>query len=124
MTQLFSQDFREDVFDCIDALGRFDLVILGDVIEHFEKEKRYVLVNKLLEHTDNIILSTPNGFMPQGAWAQNEFERHKSGWTVTDLSPYTVVEHQIVRDTLYSDILANIPSFPDHLKNPASLLVG
>ena len=110
-------------FECIDELETYDLAIFGDVIEHFEKEKGHEVLKKLFEHTDNIIISTPNGFLPQGAWADNEREVHKSGWTIEDFKDYTVVEHKVVEDTLFKDIISSLPNVPEEMKKPVELLV-
>ena len=121
--QIYNRIIKKDFFECIDDLGKFDLVIFGDVIEHFEKEKGYEVIEKLFEHSDNIIISTPNGFLPQGAWAENEKEVHKSGWTIKDFSKYNVVEHKVVEDTMFKEIINNMSNVPDEMKKPISLLV-
>lgn len=121
--QIYNKIIKKDFFSCIDDLEQFDLVIFGDVIEHFEKEKGYEVLNKIFEHTNNIIVSTPNGFMPQGAWANNELEIHKSGWTIEDFEKYNVVEHKVIKDTLFTDIMKNIPNIPEEIKKPQELLV-
>jgi len=120
---IYNKIIKKEFFDCIDDLGQFDLVIFGDVIEHFEKEKGYEVLEKIFEHTNNIIVSTPNGFMPQGAWAENELEIHKSGWTIEDFSKYNVKEHCIVEDTMFKDLIASFPNVPEEYKQTISLLV-
>ena len=121
--KIYNKIIREEFFDCVDGLGYFDLVILGDVIEHFEKEKGYEVLDKLFEHTNNIIVSTPNGFLPQSAWADNALEIHKSGWLLEDFEKYNVKEHRLVKDELFKDILASFPDVPDEAKQDISLLV-
>lgn len=120
---LYDTLIKEDIFTCIDDLGQFDLVILGDVIEHFEKEDGYRLIEKLFEHSKNIIVSTPFGFIPQGAWAGNEKEIHRSGWTQEDFERYSIVESKILEDTLTKDLLRSMPNVPEEFKKPISLLV-
>jgi len=120
---IYNKIIKKDFFECIDDLENFDLVIFGDVIEHFEKEKGYEVIEKLFKHTNNIIISTPNGFLPQGPWGENELEIHKSGWTIEDFKKYNVVEYKIVEDTMFKDIIANIPNAPEEMKKPISLLV-
>lgn len=105
------------------ALGHFDLAILGDVIEHFEKAEAYDLLGRLFEHTENITVSTPLGFMPQRAWAGYERETHKSGWEARDFEAFHVVEQQMVRDELVSDVLRWIPGIPDEMKEGIPILV-
>lgn len=64
----------------------FDAVILIDALEHLKKHKGEQLLNKV-EHwaRKKIILSTPNGFLPQGNIDRNPFQIHRSGWEVEEL---------------------------------------
>jgi len=121
--KVYDKIIKKDIFKAIKRLGSYDLVILGDVIEHIEKEKAHSLLNKLFEHTENILVSTPLGFMPQGAWAGNENEIHKSGWELSDFKDYHVVEYKILKDELYTDILKNIPDLPKEVAAEIKLLV-
>lgn len=121
--QIYNRIIKKDIFDSIDELVKYDLVIMGDVIEHIEKQKAYELLNELFKHTENILVSTPLGFMPQGAWAGNENERHLSGWELSDFKDYNVVEHRVLKDDLYTDILKKIPNVPKEMSTQISLLV-
>ena len=65
----------------------FDFILLMDVIEHFERsEGAWVLgrCQKLLSSRGCLMVGTPAIFMEQGAVSGNEFERHRSLWTVSD----------------------------------------
>lgn len=121
--QIYNRIIKKDLLGCVDELGQFDLVILGDVIEHFEKGKGHEILAKLFDHSDNVIVSTPNGFMPQGAWAENELETHKSGWILNDFESYNVVEQKIVEDTMFKSIMANMPTVPEEFQQPISILI-
>jgi len=121
--QVYNKIIKKDIFDSIDELVKYDLVIMGDVIEHIEKPQAYELLDELFKHTDNILVSTPLGFMPQGAWAGNKNETHLSGWKVADFKNYNVVEHKIFKDELYTDILKNIPNVPKEMNYQINLLV-
>jgi hypothetical protein len=72
-----------DAFEVLDTLGRYDAVILGDVLEHFEPERAHVMLRKCVAHADKaVILSIPLG----ERWTQediydNPYERHLSFWT-------------------------------------------
>lgn len=121
--QVYNKIIKKDIFNSIDELVKYDLVIMGDVIEHIEKQRAYKLLDELFKHTDNILVSTPLGFMPQGAWAGNEKEIHLSGWELADFKGYNVVEYKVFKDELYADILKNIPNVPKELSKQISLLV-
>jgi len=78
-----------DAFEVIDRLGEYDLVFLGDVLEHLEKERAWVFLDKCLAHAKNyVILSIPLG----ENWVQpeiygNPHEEHKSFWSREELEP-------------------------------------
>jgi len=64
----------------------FDAVITIDVLEHLEKEQG----RKLLEKAEKwarkkVIVSTPNGYLPQKNIDKNPFQLHRSGWTVEEM---------------------------------------
>ncbi len=65
----------------------FDFILLLDVVEHFERpEAIWVLdrCKRLLSPRGCMMVGTPAIFMEQGAVGGNEFERHRSLWTVSD----------------------------------------
>jgi hypothetical protein len=121
--EIYNKIIRKDVFEVIDKLEHYDLILMGDVLEHFEKDRAYKLLDKVLQHSDNVIISTPLGFMPQGAWAGNEREIHRSGWVIKDFQKYDVVEYKIIEDDLFSDIIKNVPNIPKDMDTKAKLLV-
>ena len=68
-------------------LPEFDLVIVGDVIEHFDKEVGLELLQQLRRKSRHILLSSPTVFFTQELF-DNEFERHRSLWTVDDFAGF------------------------------------
>lgn len=73
-----------DILELVDDLPEYDLILLCDVIEHFEKQVGYNLLLRLIEKSKVIILSSPRGFMAQEATWGNTHEEHKSGWNKQD----------------------------------------
>lgn len=63
----------------------FDLVIASDLIEHLDKNDGFKLLD-LMEKTASkkVIILTPNGFLKQGVYDDNDFQIHKSGWTTEE----------------------------------------
>lgn len=73
-----------DAGSVITTLGRYDLILCCDVIEHFTKEAARPLLDLMLDRSDFLILTSPRGYQPQGASLGNEFETHLSGWSAED----------------------------------------
>jgi len=71
-----------------DEIGNYDLIILGDVIEHIEKEEGLRLVSRLLRKCKWMIIQTPHGFMKQGTVFGNPNEEHISSWYPEDFNEY------------------------------------
>ena len=76
--KIYNQDVRN--FDWSDKF--FDLIIAGDVLEHMTKEEAIILVDKCLEHSNQLIISIPIIYMPQDELEGNPFEVHvKPDWS-------------------------------------------
>jgi hypothetical protein len=71
-----------DAYEVIDRLDIFDVVVLGDVLEHFPKEKGWLLLDKCMAHARiGIILFLPLGDgWKQSAIYGNSYEEHRSTW--------------------------------------------
>jgi len=65
------------------TIGRFDLIVLGDVLEHFNVIDAVWLWHELRKVAPWLLLSIPIVPYPQGAIAGNPFEIHRSDWTHT-----------------------------------------
>jgi hypothetical protein len=85
-----------DAFEKIDDLESYDMVLLGDVLEHFDKEKGWQFLDKCFAHTEQAVAL----FIPLGkGWTQpaiynNPYERHRSSWFQDDFTPMCC-EHEI-----------------------------
>jgi trans-aconitate methyltransferase len=61
---------------------QYDVVFLGDVLEHMTVQEAKSLLNKLAYPT-TVIVSIPIGHYPQGEYDGNPYERHVTdNWTV------------------------------------------
>lgn len=110
---IYDKIFQKDVFSVFQKLRQYNFIILGDVLEHFEKNRGYLLIDRLFEHTNDIIIATPNGYVPQDNWGGNVSETHKSGWTIDDFEKYNVIEYKTLKDNLFE---SSIPILVLHLK--------
>jgi len=83
--QVYNRVYCQDALALLPHLKNYELVLLGDVIEHFrKKEGRRLLDACMRMATLAVIVSTPLGPYPQGALCGNEHERHLSEWTPRD----------------------------------------
>jgi 2-polyprenyl-3-methyl-5-hydroxy-6-metoxy-1,4-benzoquinol methylase len=64
---------------------RYDLILLIDVLEHFEKNQGKELVKTLLKENGGIIISTPKKPSPQEDAFGNIYETHRSVWSEAEL---------------------------------------
>jgi SAM-dependent methyltransferase len=79
-------------------LGQWDLVFMGDVLEHMTKEESQALVDSALNHTKWILISIPIVYLPQGADHGNQYEIHvKPDWSDEEVreSFPNIVEHHV-----------------------------
>lgn len=62
-----------------------DAIILMEVLEHLTKDEAIALLDKLKRVArKKIILTTPNGYLPQEN-PENPFQLHKSGWKIDEM---------------------------------------
>ena len=83
LNEIYDHFYLEDVrtFD-YSKVGKVDICFAGDVIEHMKKEEALAMTNKLLDISDNLYLSIPIIYMPQGADEGNPYEVHvKPDWS-------------------------------------------
>lgn len=74
----------------------YDVVILGDVLEHMSKTDALELWEKVKRQAKYAVISIPIVYMPQGAYGGNPYEVHvKDDWTADEvLSSFSnVVDH-------------------------------
>lgn len=87
---IYDEIFIGDAFEIIDTLGNYELIILGDIIEHFEKHKAHRFMDKCFSHCkDSIIICIPLG----EKWTQppvfdNQHEEHLSFWSYEEFEPF------------------------------------
>ena len=83
LKKLYDQILISDIRDCdLSELGRFDVAVAGDVLEHMTAEEAVSVLNKLKSVADTVIVSIPIGHHPQGEWEGNVHETHVvDDWT-------------------------------------------
>jgi len=74
--------------DSLKGLGRFDLVLLCDVLEHLEKDSgACLLVEAQRRAKGSLVLSVPLGeaWLGNVVVGGNDLERHRASWSEEDL---------------------------------------
>jgi hypothetical protein len=70
-------------------LPHYDLIFLGDVIEHIEKAAGFQLLRNAFKKANKaVIVTTPKFETGQADLCGNELERHRSLWSAEDFSPF------------------------------------
>jgi hypothetical protein len=73
------------------SMGRYDLVIFGDVIEHMMKSDAVAMVDRLL--SKHALISIPIGPCPQDGTEENPHEEHLAEWSTAEvLESFPVVD--------------------------------
>lgn len=83
---VYVQTIEEFLDHCAET---FDCVLLGDVLEHFEKSQGREIIAAIKPQVavgGCILAMTPARFVPQDAVYGNEWERHRSFWSPDDLT--------------------------------------
>jgi len=74
-----------DMCEVLPRLPQYDVVFLGDVIEHIEKTRGEQLLRDADAHAQKaVIVSTPKYETEQADLCANELERHRSLWSARD----------------------------------------
>src|SRR6266540_4340244 len=82
---LYNRIHLGDAARLIRKLPRYDLIFLGDIIEHFDKAAGLALLgDALTKARQAVIVSTPKFETEQEDLCGNELERHRSLWTPKD----------------------------------------
>ena len=85
---------------------KFDMILCLDVIEHLPKEQGKELVKEILAHHNKLVfITTPNGYMPQGALYNNEHETHRCGWTVEEFKELGLDTKIIKADGMVEELI-------------------
>jgi len=83
---LYNNIYHGNAFDIIPGLNQnYDLTLLIDVLEHFDKDQGTELVRLILEKSKLLLISTPKFLIEQGSAFNNQFETHRSLWKKRDL---------------------------------------
>lgn len=98
--EVYSNIVLGDALTAIDSLRDYDMIYVGDIIEHVTKEQGHIFLQKCLDHSKFTFVATPSPAPKQDAILGNYHEVHRSSWDESDFAGYT---HQIIGN--YNGIL-------------------
>lgn len=93
----------------IGELSFYEIVILGDVLEHMTKDEAKSLLLRVCSRTtlnDNIIVSFPVLHLDQGPYEGNPYETHVDHWTYDEMVDFCSKHDLGIKDSGHGDVLA------------------
>ena len=81
---IYDNIYIGDAFYFLNTLPYYDLIYMGDIIEHFDKARGKLFLEKMKARGRNIIIATPSTVLKQGPIYGNIYEEHKSQWNPED----------------------------------------
>jgi hypothetical protein len=99
---LYNNIHLGDARELLPKLPSYDLIFLGDIIEHFDKKAGMELLRVALTKAGKaVIVSTPKFETGQPDLCGNELERHRSLWAARDFRKFDgAMVKTVDRDTL------------------------
>ena len=91
----------------------YDLVLLLDVLEHFDKDEGRFLLESLLSKNTGILISTPKHPSEQRDAFGNIYETHRSAWSKQELSQMANIF--FIPDNI--SYICYLTKHPDYIKN-------
>jgi len=83
---IYNNIYDTNILDLVTDLDyKYDLILLIDVLEHFEKKEGSNLLKTLIKNNKGVLISTPRKPSPQKDAFGNVYETHRSRWTDNDL---------------------------------------
>lgn len=79
---IYDNVYIKDIRELIKETDSYDVILMIDVLEHFEKEEAKRLLKALFNKVNKaLIIGVPFKWMPQKAAYGNIHETHRSAWT-------------------------------------------
>lgn len=99
----YNQIFNMDAHKFIkDTSENYDLIILGDVLEHFEKNIAIEVLNESIRKSKFVLLNIPLGkYWKQDELYDNKYEKHLSFWEKKDFKKLNPIAEKKFRDELF-----------------------
>ena len=86
LRKIHSKYINENILNVDFEENSFDAVVMLEVIEHLDKNDALNLLEKANKWAKKkIIISTPNGFLPQSEYDSNHLQNHICGFCIKEL---------------------------------------
>lgn len=89
--KIYNNIYEGDVRELIHTLDFYDLIYMGDVLEHLNREDGARLIANLKQRCTHLIIVTPVQVSPQGGVYGNESETHISQWAPMDFQGFDII---------------------------------
>lgn len=110
--QSYHNYFYDNIYmeNALDFLYRttnfYDLIIVGDIIEHLEKNDGFKIIELALKKSKFTMINIPIGKdWPQEATEENIFEEHRSVWYKGDFNKFKYKKIKRFHDCIYRPYL-------------------
>lgn len=111
-----------DMRELVEGMGSYDVIFLGDVIEHVSKEDGVTLLRRCLSHARlAVVVSTPADETNQGALCDNPLEIHRSTWNQDDFKRLGNTVGTVTRDSVIVAVILKDGTPPPRLEEPGPL---
>jgi hypothetical protein len=112
---LYNELFIGNALELIHTVPQYDLIFLGDIIEHFEKKDGINLLGTAVRKAAKaVIVSTPKFETGQEDLCGNELEKHRSLWSARDFRKFQgAMVKTVDQDTLLAVIVKEGVGPPD-----------
>jgi len=101
-----------DACELIPKLPSYDIIFMGDIIEHLDKKSGQQLVRDAIEKSNKaLIVSTPKDDTGQPDLCSNELERHRSVWSLKDFRKFNGAVVKTIDDSILLAVIVK-PGIP------------
>jgi peptidylprolyl isomerase len=84
--EIYDHIYIGNAIDILPTLGRYDMIICSDVLEHLSELDGTTLLDSIKNRCKFAMIATPVTVLHQEALYDNEYERHVSAWSKEKLS--------------------------------------
>lgn len=117
--KIHNKYYKKDINKLDFEKNSFDAVILIEVLEHMpEKEGRKIIKKAEKWAKKKVIITSPNGFIPQKEVDNNPWQKHLSGWDYKKmkklgykskgLAGLKILRQEVGNDSMGDDLLSSI----------------